>query len=112
LFSLNVLILLFCSVFTACRSSPFNETTNEHSRGGHGKEEIFKKILHASRNGSGHDNVISDGAGEGPSAVELANKIQDTPGFKNKHIGLVAVIDPVKWGRSGKTTVPGIVTRF
>jgi hypothetical protein len=31
--------------FCGCRSSPFNETTNELSRGGHGKDKILKIFL-------------------------------------------------------------------
>jgi len=34
---------LFCSVFTTCRSSPFNKTTNELSRGGHERTKFWKK---------------------------------------------------------------------
>jgi hypothetical protein len=31
---------LFCSFFEASRSSPFNETTNEPSRRGHGEDKF------------------------------------------------------------------------
>ena len=48
----------------------------------------------------------------GASAVELANRINDSDKFKKKNVGLVAVIDPVTAFRTGKHTVPGNVYRF
>jgi RHS repeat-associated protein len=48
----------------------------------------------------------------GASAVELANRINDSDKFKKKNVGLVAVIDPVTAFRTGKHTVPSNVYRL
>jgi len=48
----------------------------------------------------------------GASAVELANRIKNSGRFKEKNIGLVAVIDPVTFFRPHTHTVPDNVYRF